>query len=173
MTQELIDLRTSILEGRYDDALMLVDELEGMSKQAILRNIESFLERMIVHLIKNQIEQRLTNSWVAFISDSLRRIQKLNLKDNKTSHYIAVNEWLVAIEEAIEAAIRPASAEVQGGIYTPFQLSEMVDRNHVTAIAQQLLELTYLCPAKELPGRIDSLLVELPGGKEWSEGRKV
>ena len=63
MTQELIDLRTSILEGRYAEALAIVDELEGMSKQAILRNIESFLVRMLVHLIKNQIEQRLSNSW--------------------------------------------------------------------------------------------------------------
>ncbi len=63
MTQELIDLRTSILEGRYADALAIVDELEGMSKQAILRNIESCLVRVLIHLIKNQIEQRLSNSW--------------------------------------------------------------------------------------------------------------
>ena len=63
MTQELIDLRASILEGRYTDALAIVDELEGMSKQAILRNIESFINRMLIHLIKNQVEQRLTNSW--------------------------------------------------------------------------------------------------------------
>ncbi|MBC7826086.1 MAG: DUF29 family protein, partial [Candidatus Parcubacteria bacterium] len=88
MTQELIDLRSSILEGRYDDALLLVDELEGMSKQAILRNIESFLVRMLVHLIKNQLEERLTNSWVASIADSILQIKKLNLKDNKTSHYL-------------------------------------------------------------------------------------
>ncbi len=88
MTQELIDLRTSILEGRYADALAIVDELEGLSKQAMLCNIESFLVRMLVHLIKNQIEQRLTNSWVASISDSLRQIQKLNLKEDKTSYYI-------------------------------------------------------------------------------------
>jgi hypothetical protein len=173
MTQELIDLRTSILEGRYNDALMLVDELEGMSKQAILRNIESFLERMILHLIKNQIEQRLTNSWVASISDSLRRIQKLNLKDNKTSHYVAVDEWLPLIEEAIEAAIRPASTEVQEGVYTPFQLSDMVDRDQITSITQQLLGLTYQCSAKELPGRIDHFLTELPGGEEWRQGRKL
>jgi hypothetical protein len=92
MTQELIDLRTSILEGRYADALAIVDELEGLSKQAILRNIESFLVRMLVHLIKNQIEQRLTNSWVASISESLRQIQKLNLKENKTSYYIKQDE---------------------------------------------------------------------------------
>ncbi|NEP58844.1 MAG: DUF29 domain-containing protein, partial [Symploca sp. SIO2G7] len=78
MTQELLDLKLSILEGRYEDALELVDELEQMSKQAILRNIESFLIRLMVHLIKNQVEQRLTNSWVASISDSILRIQKLN-----------------------------------------------------------------------------------------------
>lgn len=33
MTQELTDIRTCILSGRYDEALMLVDELEGMSNQ--------------------------------------------------------------------------------------------------------------------------------------------
>jgi hypothetical protein len=32
MTQELLDLRLSILEGRYEDALDLVDELEEMSQ---------------------------------------------------------------------------------------------------------------------------------------------
>jgi hypothetical protein len=99
-TQELIDLRTSILEGRYADALTIVDELEGLSKQAILRNTESFLVTRLVHLIKNQIEQRLTNSWVASISDSLRQIQKLNLKENKTSYYIKQDEWEPFFEEA-------------------------------------------------------------------------
>jgi hypothetical protein len=43
MTQELIDLRASIQEGRYEYALAIIDELEGMSKQAILRNIEDLL----------------------------------------------------------------------------------------------------------------------------------
>ena len=76
MTQELIDLRNSILEERYQDALAIVDELEGMSKQAILRNIESFLVRMLIHLIKNQVESRLTNSWVASISDAVYLILK-------------------------------------------------------------------------------------------------
>ena len=33
MTQELTDLRASILEGRYTDALAIVDELEGMDKR--------------------------------------------------------------------------------------------------------------------------------------------
>ena len=172
MTQELIDLRTSILEGRYADALAIVDELEGMSKQAILRNIESFLVRMLVHLIKNQIEQRLTNSWVASISDSLRQIQKLNLKENKTSYYIKQDEWEPFLEEAIEAAIRPASVEVLDGAYNSFQLSELVDRREIMMTAQRLLDLTYEHSAKTLPAIIDENLVQLPGGEEWKEGRR-
>jgi hypothetical protein len=172
MTQELIDLRTSILEGRYADALAIVDELEGMSKQAILRNIESFLVRMLVHLIKNKIEQRLTNSWVASISDSLRQIQKLNLKENKTSYYIKQDEWEPFLEEAIEAAIRPASVEVLEGAYNSFQLSELVDRTEIMMTAQRLLDLTYEHSAKMLPAIIDENLVQLAGGEEWKEGRR-
>ena len=107
-----MDLRLSILEGRYEDALELVDELEGMSRQAILRNIESFLTRLMVHLIKNQMEERLTNSWVASISDSILRIKKLNIKDNKVSYYINSEEWLPFLEEVIEAAIAPTSDKV-------------------------------------------------------------
>lgn len=41
MVQELVNLRSAILEGRYEAALALVDELEGMSQQATIRNIES------------------------------------------------------------------------------------------------------------------------------------
>jgi hypothetical protein len=171
MTQELTDLRLSILEGRYADALALVDELEGMSKQAILRNIESFLVRMLIHLIKNQVEQRLTNSWVASISDSLRQIQKLNLQDNKTSYYIKSDEWQPFLEEALEAAIRPASVEVSNGRLNSFQLSELVDRTQVILTAQRLLDLTYHHSARTLPAIIDENLAQLPGGKDWKEGR--
>ena len=69
MTRELIDLRTSILSGRYEDALAIVDEMEEMSKKSILRNIKNYLIRMLIHLIKNQVEQQLTNSWAVSIRD--------------------------------------------------------------------------------------------------------
>jgi hypothetical protein len=91
MTQELWDLRVSILEERYEDALTIVDELDWMSRKGVLRNIRSFLIRLILHLIKNQVERRLTNSWAASIKGSILEIQDLNLQDNKNSHYIAVD----------------------------------------------------------------------------------
>lgn len=171
MTQELIDLRTSILEGRYEDALAIVDELEGMSKQAILRNIESFLVRLLIHLIKNSLEQRLTNSWVASISDSLRQIQKLNLKDNKKSYYIKQDEWIPFLEEALEAAIAPASVEVANGKYTPLQLKERLNEQDLIHLTLQFIDLTYLHSPKELPSIVYQQLATLPGGQDWLEGR--
>jgi hypothetical protein len=171
MTQELIDLRASILEGRYADALAIVDELEGMSKQAVLRNIESFLARMLIHLIKNQVEQRLTNYWAASIRDSVREIYKLNLKENKTSYYINPDEWEQVIDDEIEAAIRTASVEVSNGVYTPSQLSELVDRNQISLDARNLLALTYTHAKKELPVVVDDYLSQLPGGEDWQAGR--
>ncbi|MBO1349147.1 MAG: DUF29 family protein [Hormoscilla sp. GUM202] len=167
MTQELIDLRTSILEERYADALLIVDELEGMSKQAILRNIESFLRRMMIHLIKNQVEQRLTNSWAASIEGSLLEIKKLNLKDNKKSHYIKPDEWEQMLSEEIEAAIRPASMEVMNGKLTRSQILERIDIEQLISVANQLLALTYNHSVKELPYIIDEQLIQLPGCEDW------
>ena len=170
MTQELLDLRASILEGRLVDALEIVDELEGMSKQAILRNIESFLSRLLVHLIKNQVEKRLTNSWVASISDSIRQIQKLNLKDNKTSHYVKPDDWESMLEDEFDGAVDAASIEVRNGLYNPFQLAEIIDRPQVILTAKNLLLLTYSHAARSLPFAIKENLVQLSGGEEWKRG---
>jgi hypothetical protein len=123
-------------------------------------------------LIRNQIEQRLTNSWVASISDSLRQIQKLNLKENQTSFYIKQDEWEPFLEEAIEAAIRPASVEVMDGAYNSYQLSKLIDRTEIIITAQRLLDLTYEHSAKTLLAIIDENLVQLPGGEEWKESRR-
>ena len=167
MTQELIDLRNSILEGRYEDAFIIIDELEDMSKKSILRNIMSFLIILMIHLIKNQIEKRLTNSWIASISNSVIEIQSLNLKDNRRSYYIKQDEWNDYLEEAIERAIRPASVEVMDGKLKAAAISAQISREDIIQISHQLLELTYQYSAKELPLAIDRVLVQLSGGDEW------
>ncbi len=171
MVQELIDLKQSIVEGRYQDALDIVDELEGMGKQAILRNIESFLVRLLIHLIKNQVEKRLTNSWAASISDSIRQIKKLNLKDNKKAYYIKQDDWSEYLEEAFEVAILEASIEVSGGSYTPIQLEEIVDKKQVIRTALTLIDFTYRYTAKDLLSTVREYFVNLPGGREWIERR--
>ncbi len=42
-TEELIDLRTCIMEGRDRDSLAIIDELDAMSKKDIIRKIKSYL----------------------------------------------------------------------------------------------------------------------------------
>ncbi|GET44436.1 hypothetical protein [Microseira wollei] len=167
MTQEIIDLKTSILEGRYNDALAIVDELEGMNKKAIIRNIKYFLQRLMIHLIQNQIEQRLTNSWAWAISDSIVQIKKLNFPENKTSYYINYDEWQSYLEAAIKLAIRPASLEIFNGQLKPKQVSEQLDIPAIITTAKKMLDFTYTHAAEDLPDCIDIILAELPDGEAW------
>ena len=168
MVQELRDLRNCILEGRNEDALFIVDELEGMSKQATLRNIRSFLRVLQIHLIKNQVEQRLTNSWANSIANAIREIKDLNLKDNKTSYYIGTDEWQLFLEDELEISIRLASREVLEGKLSRAQLAKRVDREQIILIATQFLSLTYTYSIKQLEEASDEYLSQLPGGEEWN-----
>ncbi|WP_107668702.1 DUF29 family protein [Cyanothece sp. BG0011] len=169
MTQELIELRQYIEEGRYQDALGIIDELEEMSKKAILEKIQSFLVRLLIHLIKNQVEQRLTNSWAVSIRDSIVKIQSLNLKDNKKSYYIKEQEWQDFLEEALDDAIFAASIEVFEGKYNPFQLRENINEEEVKNITYDLLEMTYTYSKKTIRGEINHQLSKLPGGDKWKQ----
>lgn len=171
-TQELIDLRNCIMEGRHHDALAIIDELDAMSKKDIILKIESYLIVLLVHLIKNQVEGRLTNSWAASIRNSIRGIKKLNLQGNKTAFYIKEDEWEEMLEEAIELALDEASVEVENGAYSPFQLEEMVDKNSVMATANSFLALTYSYSSKDLLAVIKDNLTLLPGGEDWKFGRR-
>ena len=62
MTQELIELRFSILEGRYADALSIVDELEGMSKKAIL--LQFIATKLTILLPLNMEVTKLRKIWL-------------------------------------------------------------------------------------------------------------
>ena len=172
MTQELIDLRNSIMEGRYADALAIVDELEGMSKKAILRQIKSFLKILLIHLIKNQIEQRLTNSWANSIRNAILEIQDVNLKENKKSYYINQDEWDNWLEDEIELAIADASLEVLNGKFKRQQLSQMLNKPQLILTATELIHFTYDYQIRELPDVIDNYLGNLTGGEDWKLGKR-
>ena len=48
----------AIVKRRY--AIALIDELEEMSKKAIIRNIESYVVLLLAHSIEHQAEQKMT-----------------------------------------------------------------------------------------------------------------
>jgi hypothetical protein len=76
------------------------------------------------------------------------------------------NEYLA---EAVEMAIRPASAEVFGGTLKPSQVSQRLNREILINFAQNILLLTYEYQPQELAKMIDHYLVQLPGGEDWLE----
>jgi phenylalanyl-tRNA synthetase alpha subunit len=169
MSEELIALRQSIVEGRYAEALSIVDELEEMSKKDTLRKIVSYLKRLMTHLIKNHVEQRLTNSWAFSVRDSLKQIQDLNLRSAPDSFYIPLDEWPTYIENAFEDAVYDAAIEALGGIYSPHELERKVDRQHITTLTLRLLSDTTVQSEKELSERINERLAALPGGDVWQK----
>ncbi|TAE53409.1 MAG: hypothetical protein EAZ76_16895, partial [Nostocales cyanobacterium] len=103
----------------------------------------------------------------ASIRNALVEIKKINLKENKKSYYINKDEWDTWLQEEIELAIGDASVEVKNGIYTEFQLAEMVDKNNIISIALQFIELTYIHSVKDLPKAITEIIIKLPGSEKW------
>ncbi len=172
MIQELEELQHSITEGRIPEALALIEELDGMSRRAIINAIESFIKRMLVHLIKNQAEQRITNSWASSIQDSVVHIQKLNQQGSRTSFYIRPDDWHDFIDESFELALFEASAEAFGGEYSPFELSEKFDRDKVFETAMSFIQLTYNYSGKSLPPAIQEILIRMPGGDGWKNRKR-
>ena len=162
--EELATLKNHILGGRYTDALALVEELEGMSRKATLRAIRSYLLRLVVHLIKNDAEGRMTKSWSASIRGSVVEIQDLNLMDNRTGHYVHADGWDEVLETVWESALDEAALEVDGGRHSVEQLTAMVDRQAVLDRTRHLLSLTYTVPSRELPQRLREEITTLPGG---------
>ncbi len=76
MIQELEDLKTSILEGRYQDALTLVEQLDGMSRQAKIDAIESQLVSQGCFILKANFSE--TSPPAPLLQGEGRRI--LNMK---------------------------------------------------------------------------------------------
>ena len=148
--EELTQLRELLAAGNTLEAIALIDELEEMSKKAIIRNIESYLVLLLAHLIKHQAEQRMTNSWLASIVNAVVGIKKLNLRERQ-SYYIKESDWDDFLEEAIELACLEAAKEAFGGIYSVEQLVAKFDRDRVMQIGGQLLQLTYQEDTRKLP----------------------
>ena len=146
--EEILELKQSLLSGNIDEALCIVEELEEVGRKSIIENIESFLVVLLIHLIKNQVEQKLTSSWKKSILNSLVAIQKKN-KLGKKAHYIYQDEWLEYIESNYPSALLNSSYEILGGIDYQ-ELKMLVDREKLFNITTSLVNLTYIKNQDEL-----------------------
>ena len=76
--EELAELRTYIEQRNYIQALNLIEEMDEMSKDDKINKIASFIEILLIHLIKQYAQQYSTRSWEVSIRNSLDNIEDIN-----------------------------------------------------------------------------------------------
>jgi len=126
--EELFELRTAIEQHRYNDALIFLGEMEEMSKEDKIHKIRSHSIILLIHLIKQQAEQRTTRSWDCSIANAIDEIQYVNKRRKSGGNYFTPDELNEVIAQAYPAALRKAALEAFEGQYTTKQLDEKVNR---------------------------------------------
>ena len=103
---ELQELREKIEQQDYQGALLIVNELEEMSVDDKLNKIYSYVVILLVHLIKQEAEQKTTSSWNRSIYNSVKYINKTN-KRRRSGGYYASNDvlWEIIDEDMIKAGV--------------------------------------------------------------------
>ena len=139
--EELLQLKNYLLARNYEEAILIVEELETMSRQDKINTLESYLTVLLIHLIKIQIEKGITNSWLVSIRNSIYEIKRRN-RLGKKSHYIKQGEWLEHFNEVISEAIVDTAQEIFGGIDTK-ELRTKIDLTFLQGQTFELLDLTY------------------------------
>ena len=152
--EEILELKNCLLHQEYDRAYAIVEELEAMGRQDKINNLESFLVILLIHLIKIQVENRVTRSWRNSISNSLLAIQKRN-KLGKNSHYIKPNELNEHILNCQVEAILGAAKEVFEGIDYQ-ELEKLVDLESLVSVSNELLAETYTKQPRDIIELVDA-----------------
>ena len=137
--EELLELKQLLLEGDIKNSLVIVEELEEMGKKDIIKTIRSYAIILLLHLIKQQAENRTTRSWDVSISNSVEEIQLENKRRKAGGFYLNNEELKETLEEAWSQAIKNASLEVNEGIYEVKQLEKMVDKQAILDAALSLI----------------------------------
>jgi hypothetical protein len=129
--EELLTLKDLLVQGDVQGALMIVEELTEMSRNDIIKTIRSYAVILLLHLIKQQAENRTTRSWDVSIRNSVREIQRENKQRKAGGYYLTPEELWETLVEAYLNAIDQASLEVEEGRYEPEELEKLVNREKI------------------------------------------
>jgi hypothetical protein len=102
--EELIQLRESIEKHDFVTALQIVDELEGMSVEDKLNKIFSYMVVLLLHLIKEDAEKKITKSWKLSINNSIKQINRINKRRKSGGYYANKADLSEIIDEAFGGA---------------------------------------------------------------------
>jgi hypothetical protein len=138
--EELIELRKSIEKYDFEKALQIVDELEEMSVEDKLNKIFSYMIVLLLHLIKEDAEKRMTKSWKLSINNSIKQINRTNKRKKSGGYYARKEDLLEIIDDAFELALEGAAIEAFGGVYAQQELLELIDIERVKTKAISLID---------------------------------
>lgn len=137
--EELFELKRLLINGDTQSAIAIVEELEEMGKKGIIKIIRSYAIILLIHLIKQQVENRTTRSWDVSIRNSVREIQRENKRRKAGGYYLTRDELIETLEEAYLNAIDQASLEVEEGRYEPEELAQKVNKENIINHALALI----------------------------------
>lgn len=129
-----------LLKGDIKGSLAIVEDLEDMSKNGIISTIRSYAVILLLHLIKQQAENRTTRSWDVSIRNSVREIQRQNKRRKAAGYYLSDEELTDTLNDAYLNALDAASLEVESGRYQSEQLEAIIDKNKLISDAFLLIK---------------------------------
>jgi hypothetical protein len=133
--EELLDLKQLLLKGDLKGSLALVEDLEEMGRKAIVDKIRSYATILLLHLIKQQAENKTTRSWDVSIRNSSREIINTNKRRKAGGYYLSNEELAEILLTAYPSALDSASLEVAEGLYEPDELEVRVKKEEIIAFA--------------------------------------
>ncbi|AOC51661.1 hypothetical protein amyaer_0920 [Microcystis aeruginosa NIES-2481] len=138
--EELLELKALLLKGDIKGSLAIVEDLEDMSKNGIISTIRCYAVILLLHLIKQQAENRTTRSWDVSIRNSVREIQRQNKRRKAAVYYLSDQELTDTLNDAYLNALDAASLEVESGRYQSEQLEAIIDKNKLISAAFLLIK---------------------------------
>jgi hypothetical protein len=137
---ELQQLREKIENQDYQGALEIISELEEMSVEDKLNKIYSYMVILLVHLIKQEAENRSTSSWDRSIFNAVKYINKTNKRRRSGGYYADSLTLREIIDEAYSHALQEASFEAFEGKLSVSELGAKVDEQKIKMRAIAYLE---------------------------------
>ena len=138
--EELLELKALLLKGDIKGSLAIVEDLEDMSKNGIISTIRSYAVILLLHLIKQQAENRTTRSWDVSIRNSVREIQRQNKRRKAAGYYLSDEELTDTLNDAYLNALDAASLEVEAACYQSEQIEAIIDKYKLISDAFLLIK---------------------------------
>ncbi len=135
--EEILELKRLIQNDDKAGAILLISEMEEMSRSDKVNKIYSYSIILLSHLIKQSAEKRMTKSWQVTIEMAVDQIKRTNKRHKAGGNYVLGDELKDLLNQSYKMALKQASLEAFGGIYDPEILDQMVNKQEITDRAWQ------------------------------------